>query len=110
MMDAVVLILSDARGVYIPRDFLTDNQNQIVWEHCAAWGLTGENVNRWHMAAQPESEFYWEDWDWILSNAKYTTKEGDVYHLYQDGDLWALCYDKMTDEEKENFGMEVDNV
>ena len=29
-MDAVVLILSDARGVYIPRDFLTDNQNEIV--------------------------------------------------------------------------------
>jgi len=109
-MDAVVLILSDARGIYIPRDFLTDNQNEIVWKHCEAWGLTKENFDRWREAVNPNDDYYWEAWDWILSNAKYTTEEGDVYHLYQDGDLWGLCYDKMTDEEKENFGMEVDNV
>jgi len=109
MMDAVNLILSDARRIYIPRDFLTDNQNQIAWKHCAAWGLTKLNSLHWIMATDPDSGFYWEDWDWILNNAKYTDKEGNVYRLYQDGDLWGLCYDKMTDEEKKNFGMEVEH-
>jgi len=109
-MDAVVLILSDARGVYIPRDFLTDNHNEIVWKHCEAWGLTEANKDFWIEATDPTYENYWEDWEWILNNAKYTTEEGDVYRLCQDGDLWALCYDKMTNEEKENFGMEVERV
>jgi hypothetical protein len=109
-MDAVVLILSDARGVYIPRDFLTDDQNDIAWDHCKAWGLTEENAQYWTCAADPDSEFYWEDWDWILANAKYVSKEGGVYYLYQDGDLWGLCYNKMTPEEKRNFDMEDDDV
>ena len=33
-MDAIVLLLSDARGIYIPRDFLTDDRNEIAWDHC----------------------------------------------------------------------------
>jgi hypothetical protein len=88
VMDAVVLILSDARGIYIPRDFLTDNRNDIVWKHCESWGLTEANKDFWIEATDPTYEHYWEDWDWILSNAKYTTEEGEVY-LCQD--LWALC-------------------
>jgi hypothetical protein len=110
MMDAVNLILSDARGIYIPRDFLTDGQNQIAWEHCAAWGLTRLNTQHWVMATDPESEFYWEDWEWILANARYLDKKtGDIYYLHQDGDLWGLCYEKMTNKEKENFGLEVEH-
>lgn len=108
-MDAVVLILSDARGIYIPRDFLTDNQNEIAWDHCRAWGLTEENKDFWIEATDPTYEHYWEDWDWILANAKYVADNGDVYYLYQDGDLWGLCYNKMTPEEKRNFDMEDDN-
>ncbi len=88
------------------RDFLTDAQNEIAWDHCNAWGLTEENKSFWIDAANPESENYWEDWEWILNNAKYTDKDGSVYYLHQDGDLWGLCYERMTDEEKRNFEME----
>jgi hypothetical protein len=45
-------------------------------------------------------------WIWVLDNAKYLAEGGDVYQLHQDGDLWGICYEKMTDEEKENFGFE----
>lgn len=104
-MHAVNLILSDARGIYIPRDFLTDNDNAIAWEHCKAWGLTESNFEHWKDALDPEHDWYWYAWEWILSNAKY--KHGDdTYFLWQDGDLWGLCFDKMTDEEKSNFGFE----
>jgi len=40
----------------------------------------------------------------ILNNARYTDKNGNVWRLMQDGDLWAYCFELMTDEEKENFG------
>lgn len=105
-MENVVLILSDARGIFIPRDFLTDNYNEIAVDHCTAWGLTEENREHWQAAVDPESEYYWEAWDWVLSNAEYRHVDGRVFRLHQDGDLWGICYEHMTCEEKQNFGFE----
>lgn len=107
-LNAVTCILSDARGIYIPRDFLTDDWNEIAWEHCNAWGLNESNQSHWIDAVNPDSDWYWEAWDWILSNAKYTDELGNVYTLHQDGDLWGLCLDRMTIEEKQNFGFDVE--
>ncbi len=103
-MEAVIYILSEARGHYTPRDFLTDDLGNIAEDHCTAWGLTADNSDWWEGAIDPDNDDYWECWDWILDNAKYTTADGDIYRLYQDGDLWGICYEKMTDEEKKNFG------
>lgn len=102
-MDAIVLLLSDARGIYIPRDFLTDDQNEIAWDHCEAWGLNKSNKDWWIEATNPDDQYYWEAWDWVLAHAKYTDKDGSVYQLWQDGDLFGLCDDKMTDEERSRF-------
>ena len=105
-MDAVIRILSDARGIFIPRDFLTDYTGEIAVEYCIAWGLDDSNIEWWKDAADPDSDSYWDCWDWVLQHASYTTEDGDVYRLHQDGDLWGICYEKMTDEEKENFGFD----
>jgi|SRR6516225_9583284 hypothetical protein len=105
-INAVTLLLSDSRGIYIPRDFVCNEYGEIDIHHCAEWGLTEENKNWWQDAANFYSENYWDDWHWILDNAKFKDGNGNVYTLYQDGDLWALCIDKMTDEEKKNFEME----
>ena len=105
-MEAVVYILSSACGIFIPRDFLTDDLGDIAEEHCIAWGLDNSNSDWWKDAADPDSDNYWDCWNWILANAKYTTPDGDIYRLHQDGDLWGVCYEKMTDEEKKNFGLD----
>lgn len=105
-MNASMLILSDARGIYIPRDFLTDRFNEIAWDHCAAWGLNDSNKDHWIDAANPDSEFYWDSWDWILNNAKFAAENGDIYRLHQDGDLWGICYERLSDDERVNFGFE----
>ena len=95
---AVQLLLSDARGIYIPRDFVQDFDLQ-------AWGIDPES---W--AAQtcqnPDAEGYWDAWNDITDKAQFTDAHGDTFTLYQDGDLWAICYERMTDEEKANFGFE----
>ena len=103
----VVLILSDARGVFIPRDFLTDNRNELAIEHCNAWGLNETNWDKWIDASAPESEFYWDAWEWVLNNANYVEEStGKVFTLHQDGCLWGICYEFMTEEEKQAFGFE----
>lgn len=109
-MQSVILILSDSRGIYIPRDFICDDYNEIDMKHCFAWGLTAENMEYWEAAANPDDEWYWDAWQWILNNAEYTAENGDKYRLHQDGDLWGICYEKMTNEEKHNFGFDVEDV
>lgn len=100
MSDNVILLLSDARGIYIPRDFVESvNFGEDGWQ-----GVSAEDRE---ILLNPDHEWYWETWDSVLSNAHFVHKDsGKVYHLHQDGDLWAVCYDSMTDEEKLNFGWE----
>lgn len=36
-----------------------------------------------------ECEWYWDTWDNVLNNAQFTDEDGVIWHLYQDGDLFA---------------------
>lgn len=97
-MSGVQLLLSDARGQYIPRDFA---------EECAHWqGIDEDDLK---ILADPDHEHYWEVWDDVLSNATFTDKDGHVWTLYQDGDCWAICDALMTLEEKKNFEFDIDD-
>lgn len=98
---AVQLLLSDARGIYIPRDFL-DILNS------SNWVLPEDNEHYLSDLSDPNSEYYWEAWDWVIDNAKYVDEQGNKFTLFQDGDLWAVCYEKMTNEEREFFGWEIE--
>ena len=94
-MKNIEVLLSDARGVYIPNNFYTD------------FDLEKWHVNHLDLSALAdyENELYWETWESVLNNA-YFELNGKKYNLYQDGDLLAICYDEITDEEKENLGFE----
>jgi hypothetical protein len=96
MMDNVVLLLSDARGIMIPRDFV---------EQFSVEKFTG--ITEWAIETckNPDNEGYWDAWDDILNNARYT-EDGKEYSLHQDGDLWLICYEHMTIEERTNFGFD----
>lgn len=100
-LDAIECLLSDARGVYIPRDFVANFD-------MGEWGLDFER-DKWALdtcAAGPDEDGYWDAWDEILRVAEF--KQGEnVWRLHQDGDLWAVCYELMTDEEKRSFEFEV---
>lgn len=97
-MQALEILLSDARGVYIPRDF-------VEGFDVTQWGL---DPNSWIVKTcleGPDADNYWGVWDEILDRAEYH-KDGNVWRLYQDGNLWAVCYELMTDKEKADFGFE----
>lgn len=96
-LQAVELLMSDNRGVYIPRDFA--NECTIGWS-----GVTDEQRAE---LQNVDGDSYWDIWDEVLNNAEYKTEQG-TWCLYQDGDLFAICYELMTDEEKENMGFELD--
>ena len=101
-MENIIHVLSSDRGIYIPRDFICDDYNDIAVDYCAAWGLTEENKSHWEPAADMGSDYYWEAWEWILIHAQ-RIYEGKTYSLHQDDDLWAIAYNDLTDDEKLNF-------
>ena len=99
-MDSIQLLLSDARGIYIPRDFVDGFDLD-------KWGLDPDSweVQTCLKGPSYENDDYWEAWASILDKAEFK-EAGHTWRLNQDGDLWAICHELMTDEEKNNFGFE----
>jgi hypothetical protein len=96
-LDKMFLLLSDARGVYIPANF----------KECF-------DMKRWNVKdsdsadiSSVDNEFYWEAWDSVLNSAFFIATESDdmmkgKWTLYQNGELWAI-HESFTDEEWEDF-------
>ena len=99
-MDAVTLYCSDRFGVYIPKEF-AETYDRAAWA-----GINSDDVRV--LCAGPEHEEYWDAWEAVLNSAWATADDGHIYRLHQDGDLWVICYERMTDEEKRNFGFDIE--
>ena len=97
---AIILLFDSNRGVYIPKNFVED---ETLREN---FGLTEENKEHWEDCLDMESEFYWDAWAWVIDHAKYNSELGNYFITQTEhGDVWALDESRMTDEEKENFGL-----
>lgn len=97
-MRAIELLMTDTWGVHIPQRFceLFDLPN---------FGLSSADSAVQDCLAGPDRESYWEAWEAILNRAEFH-HDGSRWLLHQDGDLWLICYERMTDEERSNFGFE----
>ena len=95
-MSGISLLLSDARGVYIPRDFV-DNFDLDKWH---------VDNKYTYLLSSPNNEWYWDYWDVVCSIAYFVDEYNNKWRLCQNGDLWAICYELMTDEERVNFGFD----
>ena len=81
------LFLSDARGIYIPRDFA-----EAIRRDCVA-GVSAEDWET--LAAGPEHDLYWDTWADVERDAIVTDPaDGTRYALFQDGDLWLVPCDE----------------
>lgn len=95
-MSGMMLLASDAAGVYIPQNFV----HRFAPE---SWGIAEGDADWERCSAGPDADYYWEAWDWVLTRACYKDADGHCWSLYQDGDLWAVCVELMTDEEYEGY-------
>lgn len=94
MTSAINLLVSDSAGVYVPQVFC-EKFDLARWS-----GIRDEDIAT--IEAGPEHEWYWEAWNDILNSATYT-EDGHTYMLWQDGDLWAISVEQMTDDEYQEF-------
>jgi hypothetical protein len=98
------ILLSDARGVYIPRDFadsfnICDENGNPITDSSVIEAL--EDIKN------PDSETYWDSWVEVLDSVcVYSSKTKDIYFLYQDGDLFGIHkgdLEKLSDSEADEF-------
>lgn len=89
--DGSILLLTDARGIYQPRDFA-----QEVKRECIA------NVSDadWEtLLAGPDVDYYWDAWQEVCDAAVITAPDTGVkYYIYQDGDTWLVPVDAVWEE------------
>lgn len=97
MKNAIIHLLDSARGVYIPRDFIEIMKPELI---------AGISNDQKIDLSDPQNAFYWDTWTDIENSFQYIDDEGNEYNLYHDGDLWLVCYDLLSDEERQNFGFD----
>lgn len=95
MTESISLLVSDREGIYVPMAFV-ERYDTDLWSN-----IDPADVNI--ILEGPDAEGYWDAWDSVLQNAEYHDDNGHVFRLHQDGDLWAVCYELMTEEDKKNF-------
>ena len=94
-LNSVELLLSSNHGQFIPSIFANDfdlskfNINLSDYDKTALQDI--------------EHEWYWDAWNTLENSAYLLDNNGNKYTLLLSGDLWLVCYELMTDEEKQNF-------
>lgn len=97
MKQSIVIIAGSGHGQYIP---------QVAAEMLAErWSISAED--KAILLAGPDHDLYCDTWDHVESTATFTDEQGNIWNLYQDGDLFAVCEALMTEQEKADlFGEE----
>jgi hypothetical protein len=96
----MMLWFSDARGIFIPRDFA----NCFIDGFTRDKHVTGVSAEDWAiLEAGPDDESYWDVWAHVLDNAKMTDENGAEFTLHQDGDLWLIPIGMEWDDEAGTF-------
>jgi len=81
----VQLLIDENNGISIPQTFY-ENFDLNKW---------GIDRNQFTELRDVENEHYWDAWDALLKYARYVDTEGNVWQLYQNGDLFAITEEFM---------------
>ena len=98
-MKNIKCVVDGRHGVFVPQWFAQTVNRELLS------GVTAETLDYLAKEESLEDDGFWDAWDSVLNNARIT-HNGKIYHLHQDGDLFAIDWDNLTDDESEAFGLE----
>ena len=98
-MRNIECIIDSRHGVFVPVVFAQTINRALLS------GVSAETLDYLAKEGSLEDDGFWEEWDSVLNNARIT-HNGKIYHLHQDGDLFAIDWDNLTDKEYESLGLE----
>jgi len=90
-----ILLLTDAHGVYIPRDFtISVGRENVLNVTDEDWAV---------LKAGPDSEGYWDVWLEVCERAVVVDDKGMKYHVYQEGDCWLIPVGMTWDDDTDGW-------
>jgi hypothetical protein len=92
-----ICFLTDARGVYLPRDFAK------AWEDRTKSVANVSDEDWTALEAGPDHSEYWDAWQEVCDSAIVTDINGVKYHVYQDGDCWLIPVGMTYDDEADGW-------
>ena len=103
----MLLWLSDARGVYIPRDFansFADRAKSVKGVSDEDWAILEIGPDSTDDAGNfVPNESYWDVWTDVCDNAVVTDENGHKYTVWQEGDCWLIPVGMEWNEETDGF-------
>ena len=91
--DTIQILFDGSRGIYIPQEFA---------QYCDHWcGLS--DWARGVLTAGPNHPDYWFAWEQVLENAYFIDSGKREFTLHQNGDLFAVCLDEMSESKQGEF-------
>lgn len=102
MSNGIQIFSNSAFGIYIPSHFAQSVNRECIVE-LARWK---KGLNFIANEDNIELDNYYDVWSDMLNHIELKDNNGNLWTLYQDGDLFMVCYEMMTMEEKRNlFGI-----
>ena len=97
-MQNVECIIDSRHGVFVPILFARTVNRALLS------GVTTEDLDYLAKEESLGDDGFWDTWDSVLNNVRIKV-EGRIYHLHQDGDLFIIDWDNLTEAESEAFGL-----
>jgi hypothetical protein len=91
--DGIELAENSGAGIYIPRNF-AESSLAAYYPQLAEYAQD---------LADPDNEYYQDTWIRLLDNFEIQDDQGNTWQLYQDADLFLVCYGLISDERYEEF-------
>jgi len=88
--ETAILFASDRHGIYIPQYFAESVDRSKLS------GVSEDDMEI--LMAGPEHDHYWDAWQDVTDSAILTDSTGETFYMYQDGDLWLIPTDTITEE------------
>ena len=98
-MKNIKCVVDGRHGVFVPQWFAQTVNRELLS------GVTAETLDYLAKEESVEDVDFWDAWDSVLNNARIT-HNGKIYHLHHDGDLFAIDWDNLTEEESAALGLE----
>ena len=110
----IELFLSDARGIYIPRDFaqcvVRDRIKGVDMADLDYLARGPHDIEATDDEPAHDAEAYWDVWQSVCDDAVLTGDDGTEYTIHQDGDCWLVERGAEFDESSEfDLGFYVDD-
>ena len=98
-MQNIECIVDSLHGVFVPMVFAQTVNRALLS------GVSEETLDYLAQNSSVEDVDFWDVWDSVLNTARIT-HNGKIYHLHQDGDLFIIDWDNLTEDESDVFGLE----